>query len=425
MVPGIINGKDAIFLVDEGDGYVPFVCAKDLSIETTAGHVPTATLGDGAWAKFAYQDLSYSITMNGVATIDDTRFSTFNINNYLINFLELPFKIHFIDQDGLFEKTIKGSALVERCAISANTGQLVLGDISLKGNGAYQMIECDALIGSMMASFPGGGTVQVALSDVTGDPVSFFYQLDNGLQQETTLTTFNLLSVPGGYHKLIVIPVCASGYRGEEALLEFSNFGVVPNPACGMPTGVSITNVSYSGFRVNWTYGLANTGVTIRVQNSTTGLPMFYTASGSFKDITNLVPGTQYNITIYGNCGATEESQRAGLVATTLTSGSLPTLTIRNFTTSITISQIQINGVVVRSTPVEPNTEVTEIVSAGLSDIEVFYGHVGSDDASIKVVTASQMDCQGVVSNGIGSNVYTAISIPTTGIEINVNPNLC
>jgi hypothetical protein len=425
---GIINGKDVLFLVNTGDGYEPFVCAKDLSIETTASFVGIATKGDGAWRKSAYQDIGYTISMTSVVKLDEESFSAFDILAYQRNFLELPYKIVFVDQDNNKPKTIKGVALVERVNISANTSQLSLGDISLTGSGAYTEIDCEAFVGHVSTAYLSNNTVSVTLSEITGNPASFFYQLDNEIEVETTETFFYLLSVPGGNHTLIVTPVCEDGNRGEETVYDFSTIGVVENPTCGMPTGINVSSISTTSAAISWVYGSSNTSVDITLTNVNTGNPLYFTGITTSPYIVhNLLPGTTYEMSLQGNCGVSNKSQPYTVPFVTLDNLTIFTrLHINNYSSDITVTRVLINGAVERSTPVEPNTIATESIHAGMATVVVEYTHAGSGAASIAVNTTRSRACQNAaVASGILTLTYPDISIPSLGVEININPNAC
>lgn len=423
---GVINGKDVIFAVKNGGDYVPYLCAKDLTIETIATLIQVATIGDGAHDKFKYQSIGYSINMSGVIKINPDAFSAFNLLFLQLSFLELQYKITFVDQDGINSKIIKGTCLVERNSISGSAGSMALNDVTLRGSGAFSVIECDAQIEALIETdLNGDGTVRVTVID--GFPASFFYQLDSNIEVESTDLTYTFLSPPEGYHTVRVTPACASGKRGETIVIDFSNVANPVNPTCGVPDGFSVTNITDNAMTVNWAAGLNNTSYNLLFKNVNTGaITPYNNITGTTKTVTGLIAGASYEISLQANCGV-EKSAVVSQVKTTTSTGPRPTLYINNYSSAITVLSVVVDGVTIRSTPVSPSTNVAESISLGFKSIvQVVVNRTGSADASIAVAVSGKRSCHSVplLANPI-TETYGDFSVTTDGMEINIEDSAC
>lgn len=423
---GLIRGNDVLFLVDKGNGYVPFVCAKDLSIQITSGLVPVATVNDGEWEKYKYSTLGYTISLSGVVRFSDADLTSFDIMEYQRNFLPLLAKLIFVDQENNNQRTFKGQLLVESSSLSGNAGAFSLSDFSLRGSGKPVFVSCDATIGIVAIQITGLSSISVSLSNIEGFPDHYLYQLDSGFEIETTQTSFNILNIPGGYHTLTVTPVFASGNRGDAIVQDFNTDNTVNNPTCGVPNSVSISDQTKTSFRVNWAPGASNTGTNIQVKNINTGATQYFNDRPSTSFIvTDLLPGGNYQVFVIGDCGGFNFSAPFVINASTLSDSSLPILTVNNFSDTVTVTKITINGVVVANFSISPHTNYSFDVAPGLGPILIEYTHSNSDESSISVATQNQMACQAAAFNGAYTNTYSEISIASTGISININPNAC
>lgn len=226
MITGTINGKDVIFYIRKGTQYVPFVCAKDFTLERTATLVPVTTVGDGQDDKFDYQSRSYKISLSNVIRFsDDADFSSFDLLDHMDAFSKIDYKAAYEDQQGINVKTVKGRALVEHVSLSANYGQSAMSDFTLQGDGAYTMINCDtAITGITIFGMPSATTRNVTVT-YSGDVESFVYSIDDGPEETSADATFTLEGFSTGAHTLKVWPVCSNGQRGDDLTKDFFAIG--------------------------------------------------------------------------------------------------------------------------------------------------------------------------------------------------------
>lgn len=300
-----VQGSDVILMFNLGDGFLPFVCAKDFSIETTASRVPITTKGDGPWDKFDYQSLSYTINCSGVIAFDETAITSFDLALQQQNFLTPEWKAIFVTKDRTKAITYKGVCLVERTGISANAGQLSLSDFSLPGTGAYIMVDCDLVIAGMSVSgTPGPRTLTIGSLVGGATASSYIYTIDGGFELTAGASPWVLPQLPNGFHMLVVTPVCESGSRGEpfenEVLIEGEP--LLPEDTCPVVTGVNITGVTSTSFFVNFFAAPSAISYTARVKNVATNAVIFFYGTSSPVACTGLLPATQYQVFIITVC---------------------------------------------------------------------------------------------------------------------------
>lgn len=321
---GVVHGNDVVFLVSNGAEYVPFVCAKDVTIETSTALVSIATIGDGSWDKYAFQSLGYSLTLTGVLKFDSANVTAFDLIQHQIQGVDVDYKMIFKDQESNNIKTIKGRALVERSSLTGNYGQFSQTSFSLKGNGAYLFLNCDVTIGSLNITENEDDETIITMQDVEGDAVSFIYTIDNGFEQSTTFTTINLGVLDAGQHSILVIPVCANDERGDEYAHDFIVMKNIPdNPALQNPSAINFTDVSDTSITVNWTQSVSVIDAQVTVRNVTTGFSFSLQVTDPPKTINGLTPGTQYQIRIRVRY-AGGYSNGVTVLTTTTNTGNLP-----------------------------------------------------------------------------------------------------
>lgn len=308
-----VQGSDVILMFDFGDGFLPFVCAKDFSIETTASRVNITTKGDGPWDKSDYQSLSYTLNASGVIAFDASAITSFDLALQQQNFLTPAWKAVFMTKDHLNAITYKGVCLIERTAISANAGQLSLSDFSLPGTGAYVMIDCDITIGEVSVSATLGERF-VFLTGITGGPAAaFIWALDHGFENTETADTFSIGTLTNGEHTIEVTPVCGNGKRGEPNIFVFLVFGepVAGVVTCHVVENMNISDITETSFYVNFDTVVEATNYRAFVKNTVTGATVvygdFFSPTGVYTEspipITGLLEDTEYQVWVVTNCG--------------------------------------------------------------------------------------------------------------------------
>src|SRR6185295_14986570 len=97
------------------DDWVTMLCASDIVFNLSLDTLENKTVGDGHWASFAHEKLSYTINVSGLAILNDTddqtNFSGFDMANHWIKSLYVQFRGSFYDDAGDI-KSFQGDALV-------------------------------------------------------------------------------------------------------------------------------------------------------------------------------------------------------------------------------------------------------------------------------------------------------------------------
>lgn len=221
-ITGTIQGKDVIFLIQKNGVYIPFVCAKEVDIEIDADTVPTKTVGDGIWKKFAYQSLSYTITLSSVLVFDDNNFTGWDLLDNMLQFVNLNFKMLFTDPISGKARRLAGQVIITKSSISATSIDLVMNDISFPGTGPLLVQDpandCNIVIASG-TFFQTGTTGRYRVTGHSGGTISRVdYRIDDGGYLSSFPTTFvfdlPITGLTGGDHTIDIIPYCINGFPG-------------------------------------------------------------------------------------------------------------------------------------------------------------------------------------------------------------------
>lgn len=222
-----INGKDCLFSILDGDSYIPYICAKEVSIATTAALVETLTVGAGVWNKPAYQSLSYTIQLSGVLVLNSTTgFTGFDFLANQTNFVNVNWQLQFIDTAGV-TKTARGQSVIESVAFTLSAGQLAADAISLPGYGSFTLIDGDYDCGAEITDIDwveAGLDVTITMA-VTVDTAYVSYIISRSAGVALTGTAihdgsgtivFVRSEGPGTVTAVIATPYCSNDIAGAE-----------------------------------------------------------------------------------------------------------------------------------------------------------------------------------------------------------------
>lgn len=221
-IKGTIQGKDVIFFIKKDGVYVPFVCAKEVGVEVNAEKIPTKTVGDGQWKKYAYQSLSYSVNLTSVLKFDDNNFTGWDFLDNMLQFVTVEFKMLLTDVISGKSRRILGELLIEKSTFTASPTDLVMNDLSLPGTGPLLVQnpanDCFATIVSGHF-YQTGTTGRYQVTNHTGGALSRVdYQVDGGGYLTVYPTTFifdlPLSGLTAGDHNIEIIPYCINGFAG-------------------------------------------------------------------------------------------------------------------------------------------------------------------------------------------------------------------
>lgn len=232
-----IQGKNAV-LSFLRDTYTPFVCTSNVSVSIETDLKPVRTTGDGTWKKYAYQSTGYTITLSGVMVNNqDADFTTWDVLNNQMLFLELPFRLSYFDDEApSVVKTIQGTLLVKSTQLTANVGDVGKGDLNFNGTGSLLIFDgvvpCQTAVTAISTTgeTDHDGNVTFHISS-TGDVYNIAYQFD-GAGDTVIQSDIDTIVQPGmniGAHTIVVTPNCVNGFSG----VPFSfNFTVTQGEFC-------------------------------------------------------------------------------------------------------------------------------------------------------------------------------------------------
>ncbi len=221
-----IQGNNVILALMKDD-WVTLLCASDITLSLNLDTLENKTIGDGHWASFAHEKLSYSIAVSGLAILNDTddqtNFSAFDSANHWIKSLYVQFRISYYDDIGEI-KSFQGYALVSGLTFNMSTGNLVKDDCTLTGTGELLffdgLVPCASLILTITVT---GQTAADGIVHITytysGAPYQVKYRIDGTGSWIYSLvgTTIDVPDLANGSHSVEMIPVCANGYEGDHS----------------------------------------------------------------------------------------------------------------------------------------------------------------------------------------------------------------
>lgn len=261
-----VKGKDVLFQIFDGVGYTSYACATDCSIETSTELKSVKTIGDGNWGKYKAQKNDYQVSLSGVIVLDTAQ-AAFDLLNYQIQGLDVPFQMFFEDADTGTISIIRGNMLANDSRLGGGSEGFASSDFSFQGNGAYQILDpstfCESVITTIQL-IQQGANATVRITGHTGNPTRYDYSIDGG-GLLTVFTSTYVTDLPlgtgysGGTHTVQIIPYCSNGLAGTNfngtitiapsfSLLGRLNPAASPSATCGgSPTRVFTSNFNVGG----------------------------------------------------------------------------------------------------------------------------------------------------------------------------------
>lgn len=174
---------------------------------------------------------------------------------------------------------------------------------------------------SPAVSIPAGTKAELSclIKNPTGGKLHILTTMDNGVTFDTLVSNLqnisdwkevkcSLASYAGGPDVRIVF-YSISNYSNGDAYHYLDNFTVQDPPLCAQPQNLYVSSVTQTSVVLNWALGNADTNpdkYQIKVTKSDDGSVVYEDMAlmplSLFTDVTGLEPGTQYDVTLKGDC---------------------------------------------------------------------------------------------------------------------------
>lgn len=222
-----IEAKDAIIQFYKGAAFYEFFCSQDFSITFDKTTKSTKTIGDGNWRRQRADENGYEFTLSGlVQTQTVGNPDAFDVLNYFMQDLEIPFRMVFTDVSNSNVKIIEGVALPVNVKLGSGVGGFVKGSMTLVGNGKPDITDsftgCSiTMIAATVSAYTGEGAVTGAIQINYTAPAGTFridFTIDGG--GRLSILTPAISPSSGiypinenwiGSHTLVLIPICTNG----------------------------------------------------------------------------------------------------------------------------------------------------------------------------------------------------------------------
>lgn len=253
MALNVFQGKDAVLAFDR-NGFVPFVCAENFTLEVIGASQSAFTEGDGVWAKNKYSGLSYKLTLSGLLKYDLSNFTSFDIFQNMIGFSELHFQMQFHDDAGDI-KSFEGNVIIDANTFNVGATSLSSGSFSFTGDGPLMfydgIIPCPSSILSITVTgqTASDGIIHVAYT-YNGVPYQVKYQIDSTGPWTYALVgaAITIPNLPNGSHTIKMYPICSNNYLGTALVQSFiKTTAMTCSLVCtGITATVTGSNVQFS-----------------------------------------------------------------------------------------------------------------------------------------------------------------------------------
>ncbi len=231
----VVLASDVTMLIYKDGDYRPFVCATDLSIDTTMEVKEVRTIGDGKWKKPRGQSLSYTISLSGLVTLSGGDPTAFYVLEFMRQMIPVSYRIIYDEVSSGLQKIIEGIALPVSGRLPSGAEGFANSSFEFRGDGEYTVsdsaINCAANIDSASVTMPPEGSppgsIAIMFSGASADTMRIEYAFDGGgrdafinegVPNGIILPTGNYT----GTHDLILYPQCADGEDGEPYPITFT-----------------------------------------------------------------------------------------------------------------------------------------------------------------------------------------------------------
>jgi len=131
----LIRGRDVIVYVLKGSDWVPFVCGTNCSIEIRNEIIQRSTIGAGTWLKPIPRRSEWSVTVDGITTIDDlSNYQIFDTFTDAARLAPKTVKVEFTDASGDVQN-FSGTAYMTSAKVNGDVNNFSDFNIELIGSG--------------------------------------------------------------------------------------------------------------------------------------------------------------------------------------------------------------------------------------------------------------------------------------------------
>lgn len=233
----IISGKDVVIDVYKIDGYRPFICADDISIELDTELISVKTIGHGNWKQYRGQVHGWKVSASSLIPYDNpTDVTIWDIIDRQKNMTAVPIRIVFSDTSSTIVKVVLGDCFINTSALNA-PADFAKGSFSATGTGELiiqdGLTPCDAVIATLTldsqtstaATFAYTGATLATRFDyyIETVPAGLIIFSDSVIAPTLPAGTFTASPIlPNGTMKLTVTPICSNGESGTPITLNFT-----------------------------------------------------------------------------------------------------------------------------------------------------------------------------------------------------------
>ncbi len=138
------------------------------------------------------------------------------------------------------------------------------------------------------------------------------------LSQQTT-TSVTLTGLAGSTtYETQVRSICSGGNSAYSAIVTFTTSG---GSGCSVPTGLAATNITNTSATISWNSVSGAVNYTLRYKLTSSGTWNTYTTSSTIVNMTNMTPGTSYDVGVRTNCSNGSSNYSATVTFTTTGGG--------------------------------------------------------------------------------------------------------
>ncbi|HMT78227.1 MAG TPA: M12 family metallo-peptidase, partial [Saprospiraceae bacterium] len=202
------------------------------------------------------------------------------------------------------------------------------------------LIRSKVAAASCLGTCSGGGTCDVptglSVSNITNNSATVAWSAVSGAtayqlryrvsagtwtelsQQSTTSVSLSGLAAATTY-EVQVRTICSGGNSNYSASVSFTTTG--GGSSCGVPTGLTVSNITQTTATVSWNAVSGAVSYTLRYKLSSSSTWSTFTTTSTVVNFTGMTAGTSYDVGVSTNCSGSSSAYSATVTFTTAGSG--------------------------------------------------------------------------------------------------------